>query len=121
MVATQYNELLRNAIKIPETLDGFKRSWFVYVVCLPDHYSKEDRDEILMKLSKKGIGCNNYFPPIHLQPFYREMCGYDEGDFKITEHISERTIALPFYNNLKQEEIRYVVDMLIINLQHVVS
>ena len=117
VVATHYNELLRNAIKIPETLDGFKRSWFVYVVCLPDHYSREDRDEILLELSKKGIGCNNYFLPIHLQPFYKEMFGYSEGDFEITEHVSQRTIALPFYNNLTLEEIHYVVDNLIENVK----
>jgi len=44
------------------------------------------------------------------------MFGYSEGDFKITEHVSERTIALPFYNNLKQEEMHYVVDNLLLNL-----
>jgi len=110
-VASRYNELLRDFVKIPETLDGFKRSWFVYVICLLDQYSKVDRDKIIKQLSDRGIGCSNYFPPIHFQPFYREL-GYDEGDFEITEIVSERTIALPFYNNLKEEEILYVADSL---------
>jgi len=118
-VATRYNRLLKEVVKIPQTLNGTKRSWFVYVVCLPAHYSKKDRDEILLELTQKGIGCSNYFPPIHLQPFYREMFGYSKGSFEITEHISERTITLPFHNNLKQEEVRYVVDNLIAILKHV--
>jgi len=117
LVAARYNALLKDSIRIPETIVGFKRSWFVYVVCLNEKYSKKDRDEILRKLSEKGIGCNNYFPPIHLQPFYRAMFGYKEGDFEIAEYVSERTIALPFHNNLKQEEISYVVENLICNLQ----
>jgi len=85
-----------------------KISWFVYVVRLNDSYTQEDRDRILGKLKKRGIGCSNYFTPIHLQPFYREMFGYKEGDFPITEKVSKSTIALPFYNNLTEEEIDYV-------------
>jgi len=107
-VASRYNELLRNLVKIPETLDGVKRSWFVYVVCLPRQYSQENRDTILVELSVKGIDCSNYFSPIHLQLFYRDMYRYKEGDFKITEDKSSRTIALPFHNNLKEEDIQYI-------------
>ena len=111
-VASRYNELLDGLVKIPETLDGVKRSWFVYVVCLPNQYSKEVRDKILIELSQKGIGCNKYFPAIHLQPLYQEMFGYADGDFKITETTAERTIALPFQNNLGKEEILYVANNL---------
>ena len=80
---------------------------------LQDKYSREDRDTILGKLKEKGIGCSNYFSPIHLQPFYRRLFGYKEGDFPVTEKISQRTIALPFFNNLKEAEIDYVCENLI--------
>jgi len=36
------------------------------------------------------------------------MFVYRKGDFPVTEKVSERTIALPFYNNLKEEQIDYV-------------
>lgn len=111
-VASLYNESLRDYVKVPQTSDGAKRSWFVYVVCLPDKYSKKFRDKILAELSKKGIGSNKYFPPIHLQPFYRKMFGYAKGDFEVTEYISERTIALPFHNNLNGKTITYVATCL---------
>ena len=83
-------------------------------------FSKEDRDKILVELTNKGIGCNNYFSPIHLQPFYREKFGYIEGDFEITESVSKRTIALPFHSNLKEEEILYVCDNLKNILQQII-
>ena len=47
-----------------------------------------------------------------MQPFYRKMFGYKEGDFPVTEDVTGRTIALPFFNNLKEEEIDYVVEKL---------
>jgi perosamine synthetase len=112
-VAQMYNERLRDldGVEIPYVSPEVKMSWFVYVVRLSEEYSREDRDRILRELKARGIGCSNYFPPIHLQPFYREL-GYREGDFPITESVSARTIALPFYNNLTEREIDYVVQSL---------
>lgn len=110
-VAQMYNSRLVtiNGVKIPYTAPEVKRSWFVYVIVLEEKYSKEDRDQILQGLRKNGIECGNYFPPIHLQPFYQKAFGFKKGDFPITEHISERTIALPFYGNLKEEQVDQVV------------
>ncbi len=67
------------------------------------------RNQIINRLRHNAVSCSNYFAPIHLQPFYVKMFGYKKGDFSITEHISERTIALPFYNNLNEEQIDYIV------------
>jgi len=113
-VARIYNEKLSyvDELILPHFEEKKKISWFVYVVRLKDRFTQEDRDMILRKLKEKGIGCSNYFSPIHLQPFYKKMFGYKEGDFPVTEKVSKRTIALPFYNNLKEEEIDYVCENL---------
>lgn len=111
-VAAEYNIRLKDYVNIPTTQAGVEKSWFTYVICLPEKYTQTMRDEILQQLCRKGIGCNNYFPPIHLQPVYRRMFGYQRGDFPVTESISERTIALSFHNNLQDHEIDYVVDCL---------
>ena len=113
-VAQLYNERLReiDGIAIPYIAPDVKKSWFVYVVKLHDDFSHEDRDKILKDLRERGIECSNYFGPIHLQPFYRRMFGYKEGDFPVTEQIAARTIALPFYGNITEKEIDYVCDNL---------
>jgi perosamine synthetase len=113
-VAQMYNERLKDmqGVKIPYVAPQVKMSWFVYVIRFDDTYTKEDRNGILQKLEKKGVGCGNYFPPIHLQPFYREIFGYREGDFPVTEKVSKSTIALPFYNNLTEGQIDYVYQSL---------
>jgi len=113
-VAQMYNERLKDIdeVAIPYVCPDVKIGWFVYVIRLSDQYTREDRDQILQKLKQRGIGCGNYFQPIHLQPFYRKMFGYKEGDFPITEHIASRTIALPFYNNLTEGEVDCVVENL---------
>ena len=80
----------------------------LYVVRLSDEYTQQYRDWVIKELQKRGIGCRDYFAPIHLQPFYREL-GYHEGDFPVAEAAGARTIALPFHNNLTEQEIDYVV------------
>ena len=110
-VAQWYRERLSDEshvamMRIP---DEVEMSWFVMVVRLTDDYTMEDRDTILDKLRNAGIGCSNYFTPIHLQPFYQERFGYKTGDFPQTEALSARTIALPFFNLLPEEQVDYVV------------
>lgn len=109
-VANMYNQRLRDieGIKIPYISSKVKMSWFVYVVQLDERFSEEDRDRVLKRLVKKGIGCSNYFSPIHLQPLYVKMFRYQKGTLPITESVSERTIALPFHNNLKEEDVEFV-------------
>jgi len=113
-VAEMYSERLKDieGIRIPCTSPQVKRSWFVYVVILAEGYSRLDRDRILHGLTQRGIGCSNYFPPIHLQPFYVEMFGYRRGDLPLAEHVAERTIALPFSSKMEEKQVDYVVDNL---------
>jgi len=110
-VAEIYNKKLINfpEVEIPYVIPGVKISWFVYVIRLKKKYSQKNRDKIIKEMAKKGIQCSNYFYPIHLQPFYKKTFGFKKGDFPICEQVSERTIALPFYNNLKEKEIDFVV------------
>ncbi len=88
---------------------GSRVSWFVYVVTLREEGTPAAqlarRDRVLEGLRERGIGCRNYFSPIHLQPFYQERFGLREGMFPVTESVARRTIALPFHNRLGEREI----------------
>jgi perosamine synthetase len=114
-VAGAYHHALSRIPEIilpPRPVADCEMSWFVYVVRLRDEFTRADRDQILASLRQAGIGCNCYFTPIHLQPFYRQMFGFQPGDFPVTEHVAERTIALPFYNALTLRQIATVVSAL---------
>lgn len=117
--ASLYNTRLSNwpEVRIPSTVSGVKRSWFIYVITLADRYFSKERDIIIREMRDRGINCGRYFTPIHLQPFYVKMFGYRKCDFPVTESVSERTIALPFYNNLTESQ----VDTVVFNLKEVVA
>jgi len=110
-VAQKYTEKLQNidGVTVPFVSPNIQMSWFVYVVRLDPRI---DRNFVLRELTSKGIGCRAYFQPIHLQPFYRKEFGYKPGDFPVAEAAAATTLALPFHNNLSEDEIDYVVNSL---------
>jgi len=92
-------------------------SWFVFVVRLNNLYGKAERERIITGLRRHEVGASNYFPCIHLQPFYQQAFGYKRGDFPIAESISDRTIALPFFNRMDETQIELVCHTLKVMLQ----
>jgi perosamine synthetase len=110
-VAAWYDARLarHKTLRRPLVRDDVQLSWFVYVVRLADDLTRADRDRIIAALHARGVGCRNYFPPIHLQPFYRERFGYRPGEFPVAEAAAERTIALPFFTTLSEAEVAEVV------------
>lgn len=68
--------------------------------------------KVIEELNKRGVQSKNYFSPVHLQKFYRDLYGYEEGDYPVTELISSLTIAIPFYTDLTVEEQKYVVNIM---------
>jgi len=110
-VAELYNKKLKKIenLEIPYIKSGNKISWFVYAVKLSKEFAGKKRDLIIKEMGKRGVQCSNYFQTIHLQPFYRKEFLYKEGDFPVAEEISKRTLALPFFNDLTEKEIDFVI------------
>jgi perosamine synthetase len=113
-VAKWYQEMLSldKRLIVPAELPGCEISWFVFVVRLADSAASGQRDRILQAMRERGIQVNNYFSPVHLQPFMVERFGCKPGDFPIAESISRTTIALPFYNNLTKDQVAIVCQTL---------
>jgi perosamine synthetase len=112
-VADRYRELLGGVegLELPcEDAGGDERGWFVFVVQLPHGV---DRDEAILALRERGVQSKPYLPAIHLMSFYRERFGHREGQFPVAEDVAARSIALPFFPELRQSEAEEVSEALI--------
>ena len=111
-VAARYHDLLASVDGVstlrPDDADH-RRSWFVYVVLLDRGI---DRNSVMARLADEGVASKPYLPSIHLQPYYRERFGYEEGMLPVAEDASRRSLALPFHPGLAVEDQEYVVDAL---------
>lgn len=78
-----------------------RRSWFVYVVRLPDGV---DRDATIDRLAERGVASKAYLPCIHLFPHLREL-GYREGQFPVAEAAAAHSLALPFFPGISEGQV----------------
>lgn len=92
-------------IRLQKISSECRISWFVMVARLGDDYTEADRDRIIEQLRAQGVMASNYFPPIHLQPFYVERFGYARGALPFCEALCDRTIALPFHGQMTESEV----------------
>ena len=110
--AEVYNDLLRDVdgVQAPAPDDAdHVRSWFVYVVALRDNATRE---RVIATFEREGIGFNRYLPSIHLQPYMRERYGFGEGLCPVSEDLSSRTLALPFFTAIDRDQQERVVEVL---------
>ena len=108
-VARGYQQRLQSLPLIlpPLQVPHGRVSWFVYVVRLGPAFEPARRDAMVRSLTAQGIGCARYFAPIHRQPAYS---GWNDVSLPVTEAVAARTIALPFFNALTEDQLDRVCE-----------
>jgi perosamine synthetase len=89
------------------------RGWFVFVVQLPQD---ADRDATIRALRELGVHSKPYLPAIHLMSFYRRRFGHREGEFPVSERVAARSVALPFFPELREDQVERVAEALRVTL-----
>ena len=98
--ARRYVEALAGTIDYhPVALEGCSDVHHVFAI------EVADRDYLSARLAAAGIETGvHYARPVHLQPAYAEL-GYRRGDFPLAEHVSARTLSLPMFAELTEQQI----------------
>lgn len=113
-LAASYSVRLRanKSIKLPLLTQANGRiSWFGYVIQLQQRYGRRERDALWRGLLDCRIGAGRYFPPLHGQPMLK--CRFRQsGLLAVTEAVSDRVLALPFFTAMSNEQVDEVCDTL---------
>ncbi|MCL4148072.1 UNVERIFIED_CONTAM: hypothetical protein GTU68_011794 [Idotea baltica] len=119
----RYNESRRKAAKLYDSLlagtpgietplwkdDG---SHVFHQYTLKIKAGRSLRDSIREGLAAKGIPSMVYYPvALHLQGGYKQY-GYHEGDFPISERLTEEVLSLPMHSELTEEQQIYITNHL---------
>ncbi len=87
--------------------------------CSPNYHifylilkNEKTRNSLMDHLKSKGILAVFHYIPLHLSPMGKKI-GYKNGDFPITEDLSERLLRLPMYYSLTETEQDYIIKNII--------
>jgi dTDP-4-amino-4,6-dideoxygalactose transaminase len=104
--ASLYNSLLLDVVGCPEEKEGAYHVYHQYTI------RSNKRDFIQQCLKEHGIPSVVYYPiPLHLQEATRFL-GHREGDFPVTEQVSQEVLSLPIYPELGKEDIRFTSEII---------
>lgn len=105
-VAKLYDSLLSDldGVVLPPNMESVvKPVYHLYVI------RTRFRDEMKAWLEQNGVQCGIHYPlPIHLQPIYRSLFGYKEGDFPKSELLCKTALSLPMFPGLEKQQVEYV-------------
>ena len=99
-------------IVLPTVPDGASVSWANFVIRLSARFTSDDRDAIIGVLHRQDVGAANYYPATCLLPQVRAVMGTEPGQCPVAESAAARTIALPFFNRMTDDEVETVCDVL---------
>ena len=113
-VAKIYNDELERIDGVtPVTIpSNVKSNYYKYVALLEEGI---DRVAIKKELKEEyGVSLSGevYELPCHLQPIFKDLYGFKEGEFPIAEDVCKRQICLPVFATMTEEQARYVTDSL---------
>lgn len=68
------------------------------------------RDLVLKKLNQAGVGCTVNYRAVHILEFYRTKYGFAREDFPVAADWGNRTLSLPLFPGLTDDEQGYVIE-----------
>jgi len=97
---------------LPPRPDGDStHAWHLYVVRLSAGAPLR-RDELINRLSERGIGTSVHFIPLHRQPYWRENCAAEPARFPVAETAFDAMLTLPLYTRMRDADQERVIDAL---------
>ncbi len=108
-LAVQYDEKLSGLpLVTPYLTDDVNSAWHLYVVLLKNG---AERKRIFDAMRALNIMVNVHYVPVYTQPYYEKL-GFGAGLCPVAEDYYWRTMSIPMYYDLTDQEQDYVVGIL---------
>jgi perosamine synthetase len=93
---------------VPSIPDHGMISWPLFWVRLSDRFGAMERDALVDGLHRHDIGAANHYPACHLLPHVRSAFGTHPGQCPVAESLADRTITLPMYTSMSDDDVDQV-------------
>jgi dTDP-4-amino-4,6-dideoxygalactose transaminase len=115
-IAQKYNQAFKElkGVQIPFIQNpNDKHAYHLYII----QVEAKKRDSLIEKMKEKGVGCSVHFIPLHIQPYWKEQYQLKESDFPISYDSFQKSISLPIYTKMSDEQVNKVISSLKLALE----
>jgi dTDP-4-amino-4,6-dideoxygalactose transaminase len=110
-IAQRYTKAFKSIPEIttPSSKKNVQHSWHLYPVLINTDLLNISRNGFIDALRSENIGTSVHFIPLHLHPYYRRVYHYKRGDFPVAESVFDRTVSLPIYSRMTDNDVSDVI------------
>jgi dTDP-4-amino-4,6-dideoxygalactose transaminase len=83
----------------------------LYVIRLREN-AKLNRDELIQKLSDRGIGTSVHYIPLHRHPYWRDTYNLKPQQYPVADAAYQAMLSLPLYTKMTDADQTRVIDAL---------
>ncbi|MBU8572672.1 DegT/DnrJ/EryC1/StrS family aminotransferase [Bacillus subtilis] len=95
----------------PFVHDDGRHAWHLYVLQVDEKKAGVTRSEMITALKDEyNIGTSVHFIPVHIHPYYQKQFGYKEADFPNAMNYYKRTLSLPLYPSMSDDDVHDVIE-----------
>ncbi len=111
MIDARYRDGLKNVAGIRCTNVGEHVANYAY---FPIFVHSQNRDALYEKLKENGIFGRRYFYPLISDfPMYRSLPSAAQSNLPVARQISHEVICLPMYPNLENEQVDFIIKLIV--------
>ena len=118
-IVERYNAAFKDhsALITPEEPENASACYHLY----PIQFSggNQIRLAIFQSLQAAGVFCQIHYIPVYRQPYYHKRYGFPTGKCPQAEAYYSRCLSLPLYPTLKDDEVDFVIENILKNLNSV--
>ena len=109
-IVNYYNEHFSNIdeLILPYENKIVNSNFHIYTLQVKEN-PRFDRYDLFTYLENKNYAPMVHYIPVHLLSYYKQHYGHKRGDFPIAENYYDRTISIPLYPSLTNDEVEKVV------------
>lgn len=95
----------------PVSVGDRTHSYQMYTIRVNAELSGVTRDQVRKRLAEQGIQTRVCFPPLHLQPIFKEYIDLD-NKLSNSERLGREILSLPIHSRLTSDQVGYIGDSL---------
>lgn len=101
-----------SGITIPSIPENYGHVYHQYTIKVDASKYGRSRDELVQDLQRNNVFPGIFYPkPLHTYPVFQKF-GYKEGDFPVSEKVSQQVLSLPVHPQITEEDLSRIINII---------